>query len=72
MSEHKTVTGKKGGTRELSSIRIEKAANGFTVDCNYRYSDPKKKEMAWDQPSDRHVFKTAGEAAEFVKKELGD
>ena len=58
--------------KTLRGIRIENAANGYMVECEYRKED-KDGEQIYDydtRPDDRHLFKTADQVAEFITGEL--
>ena len=61
----------------LESIWIEKAENGFTVECCYREEEKQGekakagKVMASYVEPTRHVFTSAAEVSKFVNEELG-
>ena len=66
-----SVKGKGKGKKTLESVRIGKAANGFSVRCSYAYSgNPSGRPMAYT-PDKEHVFNDLGATLAFVKKELG-
>ena len=67
---------KKASSGELESIRIEKAANGFTVSCSHKPKPEKKSKEGSDapgrwEPPEEYVFTSAAMVAEFVEMVLG-
>ena len=56
---------------ELTSIRIEMAENGYTVECSYKMKQPAKNESYdYSHQHEEFVFKTAKETAAFINKKL--
>jgi hypothetical protein len=58
--------------KTLRGIRIESAANGYVVECDYR-KDDKDGEQIYDyenRSEDRHLFKTVAEVSDFIAGEL--
>jgi len=71
----KTASGKdkrEVAKQTLRGIRIDNAANGYVVECEYRKED-KDGAQIYDYDTrgeDRHLFKTPAEVSEFIQEEL--